>query len=94
MTGPHDISRHFDDVATCFHLKEYTIGELTRLFREVGFRKVALYVSTGSRPQAVATWPFAAVETMLLPLPRRQRLALAELVRPRVLYSFRLLGVK
>lgn len=94
VTGPHDISRHFDDVATCFHLKEYTIGELARLFREVGFRQVALYVSTGRRPQAVATWPFEAVESMLMPLPRRQRVALAGLVRPRVLFSFRLLGVK
>jgi SAM-dependent methyltransferase len=94
VTGPHDISRHFDDVATCLHLKEYTIGELARLFREVGFRKVALYVSTGSRPREIATWPFAAIESLLLPVPRRQRIALAALVRPRVLFSFRLLGVK
>jgi SAM-dependent methyltransferase len=93
-TGPHDISRHFDDVATCFHLKEYTIGELTRLFREVGFREVSLYVGTSSRPRAVATWPFAAIEAAVAPLPRRARLAVARRVRPRVLSSFRLLGVK
>ena len=93
-TGPHDISRHFDDVATCFHLKEYTVGELARLFREVGFRRVALYVSTSRRPHAVPVWPFAAIERALAPLPRKRRLRLARFVRPRVLYSFRLLGVK
>jgi SAM-dependent methyltransferase len=94
VTGPHDISRHFDDVATCLHLKEYTIGELARLFRDVGFREVALYVSTGSTPRRLPTWPFALLESLLLPLPRKLRLSLAGLVRPRVLFSFRLLGVK
>ena len=94
VTGPHDISRHFDDVATGFHLKEYTIGELAKLFREVGFRDVALYVSTGSRPRAVATWPFARIEALLSALPRKLRIRFARFVRPRVLFSFRLLGIK
>ena len=38
-TGPHDVSFHFDDVATCFHLKEYTLGELLALMRGAGFRR-------------------------------------------------------
>ena len=41
--GPHDISKYFDDVATGFHLKEYTITELSKLFREAGFSRVILY---------------------------------------------------
>lgn len=94
VTGPHDISRHFDDVATGFHLKEYSIAELARLFREVGFRTVSLYVSTGRRPRAVPVWPFAVLESLLSPLPRAARLKLARAVRPRVLFSFRLLGIK
>ena len=40
LSGPHDISAHFDSVATGFHLKEYTVAELSQLFRKVGFRKV------------------------------------------------------
>ncbi len=40
LTGPHDISRYFDPVATGFHLKEYTCNELIDLFREVGFKSV------------------------------------------------------
>lgn len=39
VTGPHDVSRAFDDVATCFHLKEWTNGELLRVMRAAGFRR-------------------------------------------------------
>lgn len=40
LDGPHDVSRHFDEVATGFHLKEWTYRELTRCLRKVGFRKL------------------------------------------------------
>lgn len=40
LSGPHDISRYFDEVATGFHLKEYTITELYALFDQAGFSKV------------------------------------------------------
>jgi len=42
-TGPHDISKHFDDISTCLHLKEYTIKELSDLFREAGFSELRLF---------------------------------------------------
>ena len=38
FTGPHDVSRCFDNIATGFHLKEYTNMELSALFKKVGFR--------------------------------------------------------
>jgi SAM-dependent methyltransferase len=44
LTGPHDVSKYFDDVARGFHLKEYTLGELEQLFQGVGFRRVRAYV--------------------------------------------------
>jgi SAM-dependent methyltransferase len=37
LSGPHDISKYFDVVATGFHLKEYSVLELVKLFKEVGF---------------------------------------------------------
>ncbi|MGC9503115.1 class I SAM-dependent methyltransferase [Baaleninema sp.] len=40
LSGPHDISKHFDEVATGFHLKEYTVTELREMFLEAGFRQV------------------------------------------------------
>src|SRR5262245_37662843 len=36
LDGPHDISRWFSDEATAFHLKEYTVTELERIFRAAG----------------------------------------------------------
>lgn len=43
LSGPHDISKYFDNVATCFHLKEYTVTELSDLFNKVGFLKISTY---------------------------------------------------
>jgi len=41
ISGPHDISRYFDEVACGFHLKEYTFSDLRGLFQKVGFRRLA-----------------------------------------------------
>jgi len=43
LTGPHDISRYFDDIATGFHLKEYTVSELYDLFCAIGFCKMKYF---------------------------------------------------
>lgn len=45
LSGPHDISMYFDEVATGLHLKEYTFNELDNLLREVGFSRVQAYIS-------------------------------------------------
>lgn len=77
VTGPHDVSRDFDDVATCFHLREYSIAECAALFRTVGFRRIAFYA--GARGIYVRT-PLAlaiACERLVSVFPsaiRRSRL--------------------
>lgn len=43
LNGPHDVSKFFDPVARGFHLKEYTVTELEKLFHDVGFRRVEAY---------------------------------------------------
>ncbi|GMV36216.1 MAG: hypothetical protein AMXMBFR61_07240 [Fimbriimonadales bacterium] len=40
LTGPHDVSRHFDEVATGFHLKEWRYREMVPLLLEHGFTRV------------------------------------------------------
>jgi SAM-dependent methyltransferase len=45
LSGPHDVSWHFDSIATGLHLKEYSVTELCDLFYEVGFSKVSYYKS-------------------------------------------------
>jgi SAM-dependent methyltransferase len=73
VSGPHDISTHFDSVATGFHLKEYTVRELRRLFREVGFRKVRALLGRRGFWIAAPAPPVEAAEALLARLPRQAR---------------------
>ena len=49
LNGPHDISSFFDSVASGFHLKEYTFGELEDLFHQAGFSSISPYVGIKGR---------------------------------------------
>ena len=44
LTGPSDISKYFDSVATGLHLKEYTNTEIEKLFKQVGFTTIKKYL--------------------------------------------------
>lgn len=40
LSGPHDTSMFFDEIATGWHLKEYTVSELYDLYKQVGLPKL------------------------------------------------------
>ena len=44
LSGPHDISKYFDEVATGFHLREYTNTELVAIFKKTGFSEIMVYM--------------------------------------------------
>jgi ubiquinone/menaquinone biosynthesis C-methylase UbiE len=72
LTGPHDISRHFDTVATCFHLKEYTTTELIALFRTAGFTRFAVFSGVKrDNFRLLPVWPVLALERVMARLPYR-----------------------
>jgi SAM-dependent methyltransferase len=48
ISGPHDVSRGFDAVATGLHLHEYTVGELDRMFKHVGFKNTQVLLPRGN----------------------------------------------
>ena len=73
ITGPHDISRGFDEEATGFHLKEYTTSELTALFRKVGFSKIRSHVGARGSYLPFHPWLLAGAEWLALALPPRLR---------------------
>lgn len=82
LSGPHDISQHFDEVATGFHLKEYLLSELYQLFRAAGFSKVSLYKSYQTTHLqiplfSITIWLFMTIESVLkvLPFPLRRKIA-------------------
>jgi SAM-dependent methyltransferase len=77
LSGPWDISRHFDDESTGLHLREYTVSELADLLRATGFR-VALVASWRGRGRLrVGEGPTRAFEERIDELPRRVRRPLA-----------------
>jgi SAM-dependent methyltransferase len=77
LDGPHDISRWFSDEASGFHLKEYTVTELERLFRETGFRGVHAYARTKSVWVRVPLALITRIEAALERTPANARKALA-----------------
>ena len=59
LHGPHDVSRHFNQIAEGLHLREYSYRELGELFQQVGFRKVDALVA--SRGVKLFTAPLATM---------------------------------
>jgi SAM-dependent methyltransferase len=94
LNGPHDISRNFDRVARGFHLREYTVTELSTLFRQVGFTKIGVYVGGHGRYWKCPVLPVAVCEALLGMLPFGLRRALASSGPVRALIGIRLVGTK
>lgn len=93
LNGPHDVSQHFDSVATGFHLKEYTVAELSELFRTVGFRKVQVLLGRRGACVPVPVPPVVAGEFALRLVPSVARQVVGRTVG-RVFLGIRLLGTK
>ncbi len=94
LSGPHDISRDFDDAATGLHLKEYTAAELVRIFRSVGFRKLEVVVGARGVHMTLPTAFLEALEAFLTRLPPRFVRTLARKLPFRVILGLKLVGTK
>jgi SAM-dependent methyltransferase len=70
-SGPHDVSQHFEDVATGFHLREYLLDELIAECRKVGFSAFSAYVGKDGRYLKVPLWLVRATERLTAVLPKR-----------------------
>lgn len=93
VTGPHDISCYFDDVATGFHMREYDYASIRSLFLKAGFRRVQFLIVVNGR--WLATPPYAALrmlELLLLATPSSMRLVLNRFARP--LMGITAIGIK
>lgn len=94
LTGPHDISFAFDREATGFHLKEYTVGDLAALFRQVGFAKVRIVFGGRGKFMLLPAWTATIFENLLGMLPHGLRKAIALKPPFRWLFGVRLAGFK
>ena len=73
FSGPHDISKYFDDVATGFHLHEYTSSELAEAFRLAGFRRMTQLIGGRGRFLKVSLRLVSPLEATVSRLPTRFR---------------------
>ncbi|MEA5571826.1 class I SAM-dependent methyltransferase [Calothrix sp. UHCC 0171] len=94
LNGPHDISEYFDRVATGFHLKEYTITELSTLFSEVGFSHLKIYKNFKSILIGFSPYPFILIEWMLSKLPYKMGKKIASALLFRWLLNIIIVGRK
>jgi SAM-dependent methyltransferase len=76
LNGPHDVSKYFDTVARGFHLKEYTVTELEKLFRGVGFKRVHAYTIIRGRSLRLPLGLVKLVEAAFEKLPAGWRRSL------------------
>lgn len=90
LSGPHDVSGFFSDVARGLHLREYSCGDLAHELRSTGFRNVKAAIKLKTvilRPSV--RFP-AALERLIELLPRgyqrilTRRAPLAQLVTVRL----------
>ena len=93
-TGPHDISKHFDDISTCLHLKEYTIKELSILFRTVGFSKSKLYAGGKGLYVPIPISIALFFENILDLLPIKFRKIVAKTLLFKTILGIKMIGFK
>jgi len=94
LSGPYDVSKWFDKVATGLHLKEYTSTELSELFKEVGFSRVSPYASVRFHHWKIPLLAVKACEGILSLLPYCLRRPLAGNLPLRAVLGVLLVGKK
>lgn len=95
LTGPHDVSKYFDEEATGFHLHEYSIAELYELFRAIGISKVKSYVGLLGVYFPIPIFLLVLMEKSVLSLPKNLRKSVARSVPLRIFINMiRMVGVK
>ncbi len=77
FNGPRDVSRYFSDKAEGFHLKEWTIGELHKLMKSIGYRAIKAYQPTPGISIRLPISYFLVCEFLLKRLPHQFRRRLA-----------------
>jgi SAM-dependent methyltransferase len=97
ISGPHDTSQFFENTASGYHLKEYTVTEMYRLFKDAGFSEVLLYKSYKTQDiklplSAVTIGLFKVIEEGLNVLPFELKRGIAGL--PLLFRGMTIVGVK
>jgi SAM-dependent methyltransferase len=69
LSGPHDVSQYFDEFATGMHMREYTATELVKLFHDVGFSRVEVFIGVRNRYSKYPLSTVTGVESCVAGVP-------------------------
>lgn len=94
ISGPWDVSMYFDDVARGFHLREYSLEELTDLLHRAGFSRVDVYAGGRGYFMRVPKHVVRLAESLLERLPYSVRSRLAHWMPVRGLIGLRVVAWK
>ena len=87
LTGPHDVSRYFSDQPECFHLKEWSYGELAGLLKRLGYRSVAAYWFAKGLRVRVPVTAFRLAESFARRLSAKRRRSWVKYLMPGILMA-------
>lgn len=93
-TGPHDVSGSFDEIATGFHLKEYTYCELVGLMKKAGFKKVKFYLSGKGKYIIFSKHILYILEWLFSKLSHKNKKVLSKKLPCSVIFSAVMVGIK
>lgn len=94
LSGPHDVSRDFDHVATGLHLKEYTVTELDEIFRASGFVRTKVYLRFMQIRLFLPVFPFKVCEKVIGGFPHSLRRLITFNRAAKFLLGIKLIGEK
>ncbi len=94
FAGPHDVSRHFEDVASGFHLKEYTFSELDSMLKSAGFRETHVIAGARGVYAKAPVKPFLLLEKLLERLSLRHRKKISRNIIMRLFLGIRIAAEK
>ena len=94
LSGPHDISKYFDQEATGFHLREYTVTDLVKLFKKVGFSKFKFYCGGKGIYFKIPVFPIICYEKILSYIPYKIRKMILSFRLFSAFLNIRLIGYK
>ncbi len=94
VIGPWDISYYYNNVATGFHLKEYSVHELIETFRYAGFNTLKGYSGARGIYWRFPLFLIALLEKTLLLLPINLRVRLGRSLPLRMILGIKLVGTK
>lgn len=92
--GPHDVSKYFSSRAEGLHLKEYTIYEIYKILKKIGFKKINLIFKIRGLIILVPVALAFIIENIFRLFPDKIRKKILNKILFKQFFFIRLVGIK